>query len=64
MGPTNYSLTGPINASLVFNLELAGTPWYSRANYRKRANRSYEPSMQIPAGFVMESLEKQNMLDI
>ena len=64
MGPTNYSLTGPIDTDVVIDLLLPGTPWYSRANYQKRSYVSNDPSMQIPARSVLHMIEKQNLLNI
>ena len=62
MGPTNNALTGPINADLVIDDKLPGTPWYCRDAVRKRAFSTSEPSMQIPADRVFETILGHGLL--
>jgi len=56
MGPTNSSLTGPINPTLIIDQKLPGTPWYSRKLLRHKKNNIPDVSMQIPAKKVLDDL--------
>jgi ADP-heptose:LPS heptosyltransferase len=61
MGPTNSALTGPIEPSLIIDLQLPGTPWYCRKTLNDRAYSIDEPSMQVSAEYVLENLLEQGL---
>jgi hypothetical protein len=63
MGPTNSALTGPIEADLIIDMQLPGTPWYCRKALNKKAYCIEEPSMQIPASDVLESIVAHGFFD-
>jgi len=62
MGPTNSALTGPIDAELIIDRQLPGTPWYCREALKKRKYDTYEESMQVPAELVLGKIIKNNLL--
>ena len=62
MGPTNSSLTGPINPTLIIDQKLPGTPWYSKSTLKKKLrNKKPDISMQIPAEIVIKEINKLNL---
>ncbi|NCD03838.1 MAG: hypothetical protein EOM00_12780 [Clostridia bacterium] len=63
IGPTNYAFTGPIEADIVMDRELPGTPWYCRENVKKKAYLTDEPSMKIPAADLMKCIEDKGIFD-
>ena len=62
MGPTNNALTGPIEPDLIIDLQLPGTPWYCRKTLNDRAYSIDEPSMQVPAEYVLEKLLEYELI--
>lgn len=62
MGPTNSALTGPIEPDLIIDLQLPGTPWYCRKTLNDRAYSIDEPSMRVPAEYVLECLLDRGLL--
>ena len=64
MGPTNSALTGPIDPDLIIDLQLPGTPWYCRKALNDRAYSMDEPSMQVPAEYVLERLFDQGLFSL
>lgn len=63
IGPTNYALTGPIEADLIIDMQLPGTPWYCRKTLNNKAYSIDEFSMQIPASDVLESIVARGFFD-
>ena len=58
MGPTNSALTGPIDAALIIDRKLPGTPWYCRRSVKEKAYVDTDLSMQISGTEVFETLNK------
>ena len=63
MGPTNYAMTGPIEAECVIDKKMPGTPWYCRTSLKERAYCDPDPSVQIPASDVLKAITRTGLLD-
>jgi len=57
MGPTNSSLTSPINSDLIIEQNMLGRPWYNRENCKKYENLEFDESMNIPFLDVFKKIE-------
>jgi len=56
-GPTNSSLTAPINAEQIIDIEMHGRPWYNRHTCKKNYKLLYDQSMDIHPSIVYERLK-------